>query len=143
MSDRLARANIIEDAGRQYAPIRRTDPFDDPEWLFDLKYDGFRALCRPGARSGGDRSPRPVGRVPGQPGAASEQAQIMACRELLDRGFGKATQILAGDEERPHRIHFTWVDAKAPELEPATIEAEAKADGVQTIALCWSDGTRV
>jgi bifunctional non-homologous end joining protein LigD len=27
------------------APIRRAEPFDDPEWLFDLKYDGFRALC--------------------------------------------------------------------------------------------------
>jgi bifunctional non-homologous end joining protein LigD len=27
------------------APIRRPDPFDDPEWVFDLKYDGFRALC--------------------------------------------------------------------------------------------------
>jgi ATP-dependent DNA ligase len=27
------------------APVRRTEPFDDPEWLFDLKYDGFRALC--------------------------------------------------------------------------------------------------
>jgi bifunctional non-homologous end joining protein LigD len=27
------------------APIRRTEPFDDPEWLFDLKYDGFRGLC--------------------------------------------------------------------------------------------------
>src|SRR6516164_256782 len=27
------------------APIRRTDPFDDPAWLFDLKYDSFRALC--------------------------------------------------------------------------------------------------
>jgi bifunctional non-homologous end joining protein LigD len=27
------------------APVRRTAPFDDPEWLFDLKYDGFRALC--------------------------------------------------------------------------------------------------
>jgi bifunctional non-homologous end joining protein LigD len=26
-------------------PVRRTEPFDDPEWLFDLKYDGFRALC--------------------------------------------------------------------------------------------------
>jgi bifunctional non-homologous end joining protein LigD len=25
-------------------PISRKDPFDDPEWLFDLKYDGFRAL---------------------------------------------------------------------------------------------------
>jgi hypothetical protein len=84
-----------------------------------------------------------AGLVPGQPGAESEQAQIMACRELLDRGFGKATQIIAGDEERPHRIHFTWADAKAPEPEPATIEAKAEADGVQTIALCWSDGTRV
>jgi bifunctional non-homologous end joining protein LigD len=27
------------------APVRRAEPFDDPEWLFDLKYDGFRALC--------------------------------------------------------------------------------------------------
>jgi hypothetical protein len=27
------------------APIRRPEPFDDPEWLFDLKYDGFRSLC--------------------------------------------------------------------------------------------------
>jgi bifunctional non-homologous end joining protein LigD len=27
------------------APIRRAEPFDDPEWLFDLKYGGFRALC--------------------------------------------------------------------------------------------------
>ena len=23
----------------------RKQPFDDPEWLFDCKYDGFRALC--------------------------------------------------------------------------------------------------
>jgi bifunctional non-homologous end joining protein LigD len=30
---------------RPIAPVRRTEPFDDPEWLFDLKYDGFRALC--------------------------------------------------------------------------------------------------
>jgi bifunctional non-homologous end joining protein LigD len=27
------------------APIRRTEPFDDPEWVFDLKYDGFRGIC--------------------------------------------------------------------------------------------------
>ena|ERR1700760_1219046 len=27
------------------APIRRPVPFDDPEWLFDLKYDGFRGVC--------------------------------------------------------------------------------------------------
>jgi bifunctional non-homologous end joining protein LigD len=26
------------------APTRRKEPFDDPDWLFDFKYDGFRAL---------------------------------------------------------------------------------------------------
>ena len=77
------------------------------------------------------------------PGAQTEAARIAALKELLDRGYGKATTILAGDDERPHRIHFTWANAKAPEPEPATIEAEAERDGVQTIALCWSDGTRV
>src|SRR5579862_9863762 len=24
---------------------RRRDPFDHPEWIFELKYDGFRSLC--------------------------------------------------------------------------------------------------
>lgn len=27
------------------APTWRMDPFDDPDWLFDVKYDGFRGLC--------------------------------------------------------------------------------------------------
>ena len=26
-------------------PTRRKGPFDDPEWLFEFKYNGFRALC--------------------------------------------------------------------------------------------------
>jgi bifunctional non-homologous end joining protein LigD len=26
-------------------PTLRKEPFDDPDWLFDVKYDGFRALC--------------------------------------------------------------------------------------------------
>src|SRR5438093_13601388 len=26
-------------------PIRRKDPFDDPAWLFELKWDGFRGLA--------------------------------------------------------------------------------------------------
>ena len=26
-------------------PTRRKEPFDDPDWLFDFKYDGFRGLC--------------------------------------------------------------------------------------------------
>ena len=27
------------------ALVQMKDPFDDPEWLFDFKHDGFRALC--------------------------------------------------------------------------------------------------
>lgn len=27
------------------APTWHKDPFDDPDWLFDFKYDGFRAIC--------------------------------------------------------------------------------------------------
>src|SRR3954467_5068426 len=26
-------------------PVSSKAPFDDPEWLFEFKYDGFRALC--------------------------------------------------------------------------------------------------
>jgi bifunctional non-homologous end joining protein LigD len=26
-------------------PAWRKEPFDDPDWLFDMKYDGYRALC--------------------------------------------------------------------------------------------------
>jgi bifunctional non-homologous end joining protein LigD len=26
-------------------PIWRKEPFEDPGWLFDFKYDGFRAVC--------------------------------------------------------------------------------------------------
>jgi ATP-dependent DNA ligase len=29
---------------------RRHEPFDYPEWLFELKYDGFRALLSIGSR---------------------------------------------------------------------------------------------
>jgi hypothetical protein len=25
--------------------LRAREPFDDPEWIFELKYDGFRALA--------------------------------------------------------------------------------------------------
>lgn len=33
----------------KYQPMplgRRAVPFDDPEWLFELKYDGFRAIAQ-------------------------------------------------------------------------------------------------
>jgi hypothetical protein len=29
----------------QPMPLKRSLPFDDDDWLFELKYDGFRALA--------------------------------------------------------------------------------------------------
>jgi len=36
------------------------------------------------------------GLMPGTPGAESEQTQLGAMRELLDRGYGKAAQAITG-----------------------------------------------
>lgn len=36
--------------------------------------------------------------------ADSDAAKIAACRELLDRAYGKASQPIAGDEEHPLRV---------------------------------------
>jgi len=53
-------------------PTSRKEPFDDPDWLFDLKYDGFRAVsyfergsCRFVSRRGNvfTRSTRCAGQV--------------------------------------------------------------------------------
>jgi bifunctional non-homologous end joining protein LigD len=45
------------------APVRRPEPFDDPEWVFELKYDGFRGIgyleqgrCRVISRTGNPMS---------------------------------------------------------------------------------------
>ena len=39
--------------------------------------------------------------------AESEQAKVAAAREILDRGYGKASQIIAGDKENPLEIITT------------------------------------
>lgn len=51
--------------------------------------------------------------------ARSEAARITAIRELLDRGYGKATQFLAGDDEEdlsPTKIEVVFVKPK-PQLD--------------------------
>lgn len=41
----------------------------------------------------------------GGPGSESEATQVAAIKELLDRGYGKATTIIAGDEgEAPVQV---------------------------------------
>ena len=55
------------------------------------------------------------GLISGRPGADSEAAQIAAIKELLDRGYGKSTQPLAGDRSAgPMHVTFTWADATPP-----------------------------
>jgi hypothetical protein len=82
---------------------------------------------------------RLAGLIEGQPPAESEPARIMACKELLDRAYGKATQPIVGDDEQPIAIHFTW--ASAPPPAPAAsaasstsvIDAEPEDNGALTI----------
>ena len=42
-----------------------------------------------------------AGLVPGIPSTEPGATQVAAIRELLDRGYGKATTILAGDPDNP------------------------------------------
>jgi hypothetical protein len=70
-----------------------------------------------------------AGLIDGQPPAESEPARIMACRELLDRAYGKSTVLIAGDEERgPIRYEFLWGPAT-----PQPLPAESAASSAPVI----------
>jgi hypothetical protein len=69
----------------------------------------IRAIAQPYGPGAVTVLARLAGLIEGHPPAESEQARIMACRELLDRAYGKATVLIAGDEERgPIRYEFFW-----------------------------------
>jgi hypothetical protein len=53
-----------------------------------------------------------AGLVPGKPGAESEQTQVAAIRELLDRGYGKAAQSVTADVT----LHRSLVEMTDDEL---------------------------
>ena len=64
--------------------------------------------------------------------AEPDAARVAAIRELLDRGFGKATQIIGGDEERPVAIAFEWAPAQTPAVDTTVIDAEP-----DTVEIAW------
>jgi hypothetical protein len=75
------------------------------------------------------------------PGALNEATRVAALRELLDRGYGRATTILAGDSEAPPAvIRFEWASAApsaaadAAATAAATIDAEARP-----LSLIWEN----
>jgi len=47
--DKISRSRHIREVTlprlQPIIPTSRNEPFDDPDWLFEFKYDGFRGLC--------------------------------------------------------------------------------------------------
>lgn len=46
-----------------------------------------------------------AGLIDGEGAADSEQARIAALREVLDRGYGKPAQVVAGDPDEPVNVN--------------------------------------
>jgi hypothetical protein len=56
------------------------------------------------ARQYGPQAVAELARLAGltkQPGSENEQTRVSAIKELLDRGYGKSTQPISGDESAP------------------------------------------
>jgi hypothetical protein len=57
-----------------------------------------------------------AGLLADEPPAEAEAVRLGALKELLDRGYGKATTIIAGNEsETPVQIDFRWAPASEAE----------------------------
>jgi hypothetical protein len=73
-----------------------------------------------------DKLAEMAGVIPSSIPAESETARIAAMKELLDRGYGKATQPLSGDADGPPlAIEFTWGPAIPQPMEREAIEEDA------------------
>ena len=90
------------------APIRRPEPFDDPEWLFDLKYDGFRALCYLEERRGRliSRNGNPMHRFAG---LSDRIAGALDVNDAILDG-----EVIAADETGRPQFYDLLRDTRAP-----------------------------
>jgi hypothetical protein len=76
-------------------------------------------------------------------GLGDPKHYVAAATALLDRGWGKPTQPIANDEERPVAIHFSWASA-APEPQPqaapiidAPSSDDTRSDAPRPLTLAW------
>jgi hypothetical protein len=69
-----------------------------------------------------------AGLKPGGKLAEPDTARVAAIRELLDRGFGKATQLITGDPERPLAVEFSWAPAASVAVAHETTPAPPVID---------------
>jgi hypothetical protein len=75
------------------------------------------------------------------PPAENEAVQAACIAQLLDRGFGKVAQLIAGDDERPVSIRFEWAPASQSESDSPAIEGqpacEAEMERRPALELVW------
>jgi hypothetical protein len=78
--------------------------------------------------------------IPGER-ADSHAVQIAAMKELLDRGYGRATTILAGDSEAPPAvIRFEWASAAPSAAADAAATAATAIDAeARPLSLIWEN----
>jgi hypothetical protein len=75
------------------------------------------------------------------PGAPNAAVRVAALRELLDRGYGRATTILAGDSEAPPAvIRFEWASAAPSAAADAAATAATAIDAeARPLSLIWEN----
>lgn len=68
--------------------------------------------------------------------------RVAAATVLLDRAWGRAPQVITGDEERPIAIAFSWAPATPSETAAPVIDIAASVDDthsktLQPLSLAW------
>ncbi len=78
-----------------------------------------------------------AGLAPGERGEG-QAVQVAALKELLDRGYGKATQPMSGDRDMsPVSYEFRWADA-TPQPEPELMPPAADTDQ-EDMQVVWAN----
>ena len=92
------------------APIRMTEPFDDPAWLFDFEYDGFRGLCylQQGRAHLISRNGNPMHRFAG---LCDKIAAALDVDDAILDG-----EVIAADETGRPQFYDLLRDARAPRV---------------------------
>ena len=96
-------------------------------------------MCRQHGPAAVDMLAAMAGLIPGER-AESESTRLAAVKELLDRGFGRATLPLAADPEQPMTVEFTWAPATPAEPPSAApvIDAAPLPPETAPLTLVWA-----
>jgi hypothetical protein len=101
--------------GRPFVKGETGNPNGRPKVVFEI-----RDLARQFGPAGIAKLAEMAGLAPGTP-AEAEATRVVAIKELLDRGYGKAAQLLAGEDGGPLTVvlrHLVDDDTKTIEHEP-------------------------